>query len=440
MPKDTYFEQTFRGPWKGINVVMPENMLDASSSPSMLNMVLKDGEIRTRQRQEFLIPAPSKDKILVVQSFLDANQVTHTIIVNKKGMYQLNPKWRNNLAQAWNLVGSFPVSGGLEIPVSHSTYLDKFFWTNGGSNLWMWDGITSVGNPSQWKANTFYTINTKVIDSNGKVEIVSQAGKSGSSEPSWSGTISNPTTDGTVIWTNYGAPAPSNGFESVAVVDATNGITAGGFFMGVLNAHLMLLNTNEGGIAYPQRIRWAASGYTNIWDPSVNVGAGYNDEIDVPSIISGFLTIGRVGFVFRDNGITEMTSLSSGANPFDFNHLWASDNGIGNVFPFSIAGYGPVGMFISEDDIYNLTLGGFKRVGAAARDAIYADIASATGQPVAAILPKISRGYAYPIYKLMIPFGDGTKIWNYSIEDDSWQPDFKTFGNFTGRPQFVATY
>lgn len=444
MPENTYFEITYKGPFKGVNVDMPENLLSPEFTPSMLNFTLKNAEIRTRPRQSFYIPAPQikNNFINVIDSFIDANGITHTIITTQQGLFQLNPQWKKNPSKAWNLVGSYTVQPGPNDPVASLVFLNRYFWTNGSNNLWSWDGISSVGSPSKWTKNFIYQRNARLIDTNGNVQVALSAGKSGAVIPVWNVSLGGGTVDNQITWVNNGAPAPANGFISVAVVDAAAGITAGALFLIELNSQLIMLNTTEGtaqgGTHFPQRIRWSPSGFDNIWDTNVNIGAGYTDELDVPDEITGALTIGRNGFVFRTNGISEITSLGSATNPFEFNHLWASQRGIGNVFPFSIASYGPIGMFIAEDDVYNLSLGGFTRVGGVARDAIFKDLETRTAPPIAAIVPVVKRQYVYPVYKLAIPFGLGTKIWNYSIEDSSWQSDYKPTGIYTGKPNFVA--
>lgn len=444
MSEQTYFEFTFKAPFKGLNVDMPENLLDPSYSPSLQNMILKNGEIRTRPRQSFLIPTIQlkNDIINVVDTFKDANGVTHTVIITQSGLFQLNHSWKQNPRKAWNLVGPFTVQPGPVIPVSSLVFLNRYYWTNGGNNLWMWDGINSIGMPSVWQKNFIYQQNARIIDPAGNVQVALSEGKSGATIPSFNASLSGETVDGSVPWINNGLPAASNGFISIAVVDAANGITAGAYFLIELNFQLIMLNTVEGTennyTRYPQRVRWCPSGFDNIWDTNVNIGAGFSDELDVPDEITGAFTIGRNGFIFRTNGITEITSIGSATNPFDFNHLWASKNGIGNVFPFSIASYGPIGMFIAEDDIYNMSLSGFKRVGGVARDAIYKDLEHRNGSPIASIVPLYKGNYVYPCYKLDIPFGEGTKTYRYSIEDDSWQVDYKPFGLVTGKTSFVA--
>lgn len=444
MGKQTYQEIVYKAPFKGLNVDMPENVIDSSYSPNLLNFILKNGEIRTRPRIYQAISGPPDNyQMNVITSFLDGNGVVHTVTETKTGLWQLNPSFRNTKKPAWNLVGQYPTQPGPGLPVSHVTFLNKFYWTNGGNNLWVWDGITSIGFTSPWPASSAILKNNRIVDSNGNVQIATQAGTTGAAAPAWAVGIGNTTTDNTVLWVNNGKPAPANGFISTAVVDAANGITAGGYFLGELNSRLLLLNTLEGKNGsyqnFSQRVRWSPSGITSIWDPNVNLGAGYSDELDVPDSITGFLTIGRTGFIFRVNGITELVTSSLGLLPFDFNHLWASDRGIGNVYSFSIAGYGPVGMFISNEEIYELSIGGFKKVAGVALNAIFNDLAAATSNPVANILPYYSQNYIYPFYMLCIPIGADTKVWTYSLKEESWQPYFLRNAILTGRTRFAST-
>ena len=441
-----YFEAIYNGPWKGINVEEPENQMADVYSPNLQNIILKNQELRTRPRiTPQILGTPDNFPIDVIDTFMDSNNITHTVIVTRKGLWQLNPNYQINPRNAWNIIGTFPVQPGPDIPVAHQTFLNKFYWTNGSNNLWVWDGISSVNTPVPWVKNQRVFANFRIIDSNGNVQIVVKPGFTGAAAPTWSLVIGGNTVDTAAsqpaTWVNNGKPGPANGFYSTAVVDATNGITCGAFFLGILASRLLLLSTIEGASqsAFTQRIRWCPSGLPSIWDTNVNIGAGFNDLLEVPDIITGYLPIGdKTGFVFRSNGISEMTAVSDGILPFDFNHLWASDRGIGNVLPFSIAGYGPIGMFISSDDIYNISIGGFKNVGGVARDQIFTDLANASSTPLAAFVPRMANNYIYLTYMLVIPFGVDTKIWVYSVEDSSWVSWIKKNLTVTGRMNFVA--
>lgn len=439
-----YFEIRYNGPFAGVNVALPEDVIPPNASPFLVNYVLKNGEIRTRPRQDiqFIPPTPDGLAQQIITSFLDSNNVFHTVAVTGTGLWQLNQQWAKNRNRAWSLVGGFITQPGLGIPVSSAVFVNKFWWTSGGVNLWYWDGITSTGAPNIWQASTAYKQGASILDSNGKLQVAMNSGisKTGA-HPVWSAGLGTNTTDsGTTLitWVNNGVPVKANGFSAAAVVDATNGITAGAFFLIELNSQLLMLNTVESvGGQFSQRIRWCPSGLPTIWDPNVNIGAGFVDELDVPDSITGAFTVGTTGFILRNNGITEVTSNGgSGTNPFNFNHLWASDRGIGNVYPYGYASYGPLGIFISADDIYNVSLGGFNRIGGDARDAIYNDLAQATNVPIATIVPYYANNYVYNHYRFMIPQGDNTVSWCYAIEDKSWQREYKSNTIFTGIPRW----
>lgn len=382
-----YFEQTYKAPWKGVHSQLPETEIPQEYASVARNVILRSGELRSRPR--FLAALPKvqdNSSANGIISFLDGNGVVHTVIITNRGIYQLNANWRNNKSHAWNLVGLYPnaylPSSGVVAQVQ--IFLNRFYFVNGSANLWAWDGITSP-------------------------------------------TLANP-----------------NVIQSVAVIGTGPTLTAGAFFIGELDSRIILLNTVEMVSAtsitnFAQRIRWCASGLPNVWNPTVNIGAGFNDELDVPDAITGFLSIGRTGFVFRVNGITEMFPISKGLLPFDFNHMWASERGIGNVYPQSIAGFGPVGVFISVDDIYNISMNSFEKISGETKDAIYNDLAAATSTPVATILPNYAQNYTYVSYLLAIPIGHDTSLWMYSFDDKSWVN--WTFQNtiFASKARMVAT-
>src|SRR5258706_13482373 len=172
----------------------------------MSNMILKNGEIRTRPRQYNILPGtPDGNPILIVTSFLDANNIFHTVAVTSSGLWQLNRAWTRQPITAqktWNLVGTFNVKPGPNFPAASSVFVNRFFWTNGGNNLFSWDGITSTGSAALWQASTFYLKGSIIIDSNGNLQVANNSGKSGTAHPVWGNTLAAQTVD------NTGAPIP----------------------------------------------------------------------------------------------------------------------------------------------------------------------------------------------------------------------------------------
>jgi hypothetical protein len=99
--------------------------------------------------------------------------------------------------------------------------------TTDGTVHWLDQGALSATTLAAWKANHSYALNTRILDSNGNVELVTTAGKSGASTPTWSTIAGVVTSDGTVTWTNLGAVAThalaSAGGASGTVIDNTVG-------------------------------------------------------------------------------------------------------------------------------------------------------------------------------------------------------------------------
>jgi len=445
-----YKEVTYSGPLKGANVSLPEDVIPGNYSPSLTNFILKNGEFRTRPRQYNYIPGTPDNLIIsMLTSFMDANNILHTCAVTQFGLWQLNAKWRQALVinpeSSWSLVGKYSEGPGIPFPSSFAVFINKLFFSVGSIDLWMWDGIASAGAPRIWQAGTYFIQGSNVIDSNGNIEIAQNSGLSGTTVPVWNVSLTGTTTDNVITWVNNGkAPQQSGGLFSAAIVDAANGIRSGCLYLIELNSQLLMLNTIEGNAKsrqqFPQRVRWCPSGLPTIWDSNVNIGAGYVDELDVPDSISGGFTVGTTGFILRTNGVTEITSNGgSGTNPWIFNHLWASDRGIGNVFPFGYASFGPLGVMISDDDIYNVSLGGFRRMGGGARDAIYNDIALATNNLVGSIVPYYQNNYSYNHYRLAVPINNDTVTWCYSFEDDLWTREFISNLNVAGNTRWSYT-
>jgi hypothetical protein len=91
------------------------------------------------------------------------------------------------------------------------------FTTNGGVT-WLNQGAISVTLGS-WKAGTAYTKNSRVIDSNGDIEIVTVAGTSGGTTPAWHTVAGTTIRDGSVTWINGGVSP----YAALAAAGGTSG-------------------------------------------------------------------------------------------------------------------------------------------------------------------------------------------------------------------------
>jgi hypothetical protein len=157
----------------------------------------------------------------------------------------------------------------------------------------------------------------------------------------------------------------------------------GGAYIGEMDGRLVIGNVWQlsGGnvLNFPYQFAWSAdSEQYGIWavlDVNSNpTGAGFNNLPDVEDVITGLMFNGPTAYIIRQQGVTEVTPLNSGIQPFNFNHMWASAKGIGSVFPNSISQYGPQAPFVSETDVFVFGLNGLDPIVGTARQAIYSAI------------------------------------------------------------------
>jgi hypothetical protein len=378
--KTGYFEITYAGFDGGLNVQQPATEIPDTCTPAANNFQVRNKELRSRPAFTLKFSSMGGDinPGLGIYSFLDANNTQHTVGWNARGLWQLAPSGLPPGASSpWELIGQPNMVPGN--PVSYRAFANILYYCNGGPFLASWDGISL-----------------------------------------------NPTAS------NVAAPG-STSIAAISVADAPTVIpgtvgplSIGGLFLGELDNHILLANItvldNGTGTIYtfPNRLWWSANGIPTQWDPTQNTNAGENDFLDVPDNITALGFVGVSGYLFRTNGITFFDPTGNAIAPYQFDHLWASDHGIGAVYPWSVHFYGSIGCFISVEQIYKLGVAEFEPIGGTARDAIMADLALASGNPTAAIVPTENLGYIYLTYRISIPLTTFTRIYVLSIEDKNW--------------------
>jgi hypothetical protein len=164
----------------------------------------------------------------------------------------------------------------------------------------------------------------------------------------------------------------------------------GGAYIGELNGRLLIFNITQTTAGptitnYPFRVAWSAAlGAYSQFNPLVGglvTGAGFEDLPDVEDVITGFFTTGPTGFILRRQGITEITPLNNGIQPFDFNHMWSSHKGIGAINPGTVAQFGSMGIFGASTDIYSLGYDGLNSI---------------TGKAKTLLMPLVLSAFTFP--------------------------------------------
>ena len=170
-------------------------------------------------------------------------------------------------------------------------------------------------------------------------------------------------------------------FNGSAATLLTNYV--GGGILGLLNNQLLNLGGfSQADGSVPNRISWSAPGQYGQFQPydipsaTGNYSAGFNDLPSTSDVLIGFAAIGTVGYLFRNEGITQVNPTGNGIEPFAFNHLWASELGIGSPYPGSISQYGAIVAFITDSGVYTLGLTGLSLIGVQAQSYIFKQLNS----------------------------------------------------------------
>lgn len=379
-----YFEQTYvaNPVWRGLNTQQPATIIDPGFSPYLKNIWLRNSAISSTPPFLKFFDAPQKNnQALGIGSFNDQNNVIHTVSWTTRGLWQLAAN-RFAGVNPWAYINGQPLLSG--IPVAWQTFASLLYYTNGCPYLQSWDGIASTAT------------------------VVSAVG------------------------------------SSYAIGSIAGPGTLGGYFLYEMNNQLILMNvvfanSTTGVVSqFPNTLAWSANGIPNQFDATVNTSAGFNQFLDVPDQFTGVMPLGPVAYLFRTNGITEQAiSGSNNLTPFYFDHMWASNHGVGNVYPWSIAQFGSVGFFVSTEQIYQMSVNNFNPVGGGARDSIMGDLAKATQNPVASVVPDYAYGYIYLTYRISIPMGTFTRHYVYSVEDQNWSMEETNGVIVTGKPESV---
>lgn len=236
----------------------------------------------------------------------------------------------------------------------------------------------------------------------------------------------------------------SQGVDKVQVYDgiinsvgpaSANAVAANHMFE--LNNYLIVLNTIEGGQAFPQRMRWTAPGDTTDW---VSLSAGVLDLLnDLGPIVHG-VKLFQAGYALQQFGITQIIPTGNGLNPFNLQPIASNNHGC--PYPNSPAHQG--GEFIDYvglDNVYSFDgtqatpigdqpIDGRKRIGA--RKRILADLATVSPGSVYGYITTAINGSDYNAYWLTIP---NTATWMYNHDEQNWtrfnfNKNISTIGRF----------
>ena len=468
---DGNWEIIYGGPYKGVDVQMPQNLVDPSEAITSNNWLLRNATLQSRPR---FIPWTTDlggtNALTGVGTFLSPAGFYHTFATDTTGnLYNLNGS-TNTLELVSNfshLTGTNPLQWRV-INSTSNTFpnLSGLYMVNGAQTVCFWDGtigpaggdvivrthlgsggsgyaVNDTGTLTADSGDATYIVNT--VDGSGAVLTYTITGVGTNYFTGLSATATGGAQPGVGVGLTIFIDTVNNGGprQDVVVVAAT---TIGARYIGSLAQHMILANTT--GIANTDgkfTIRWSAVGLPTVFDPAVNINAGFVQLIDFADEITGMMFLGRVAYIFHRTGITEMAPTGVGTLPFDFNHIWNAQDGTGSIYPYTIAQYGQMGAFLSTENVYMVQNYQFQPIGGQARDAIFADVHASlqqlgSNQLMGTIAPAYNDNFVYTVYQLYIPTSlTDTAVWQYSVEGGYWERFTLTGERVTGIPTFCLT-
>lgn len=193
-----------------------------------------------------------------------------------------NPQGNATLYQVSIVAGVLgTVNTGPVLTTAHQTCSPVTDFLNpnasGGATEWIFLSVQNTGVPSAcggqgcimnfrdtpWNASSTYSVGQEILDSHFQIQVVSVAGTSGGSTPTWSVTTGGSTTDGTVTWLDQGPlSASAAGWQAnflytkgTEILDSNNNIelvTTGGRS----GATTPIWSTTVGATTADQGVRW----------------------------------------------------------------------------------------------------------------------------------------------------------------------------------------
>lgn len=235
--------------------------------------------------------------------------------------------------------------------IDYVTFFDNYIFTNIENDIYAWDGkeqyahkLPGTYSPPTWTAGTAFNAGDVVKPTgpkySGYIYKCTTAGTSGTEEPPW-GASGVTVLDGQVSWIACGGlEIEGNSAESLRAHCIEN-----------YKGFLFVANTEEGGTAYPQRLRWSQWQNHTLWHNNSDGSgmAGYVDCSDTRGGIQAIRPLGDYLYVYKEDSIIVL-SYSGGDTTFSKDTVTTE---AGLYAPQAIVELPHNHIFVGENNIYS---------------------------------------------------------------------------------------
>lgn len=113
--------------------------------------------------------------------------------------------------------------------------------------------------------------------------------------------------------------------------------------------HLLMMNTEEGGVASPQRVRWSDIGVDDTWIPAAGNLAGFNDLYTREDFIVAAARLGPYMILYRERSIVRMEFVGRTNQRFDFQDVVGGE---GALIQDAVVDLGGEHLLIGNANVY----------------------------------------------------------------------------------------
>lgn len=304
---------TYKGPWAGVDVSMPETEISPQATPFSLNFFNYLNELRTRPKLITNIASPTGELIRTFETFFDINGNRKDVAISTTKLYT---------SDGITTIGTMGVAGPKQalVPI---VYNGVMYYPSGNA-LYSYDG-TTFSNPASAFAGGLFV--NKLVSHLLLLNTV-EGGSSFPQRVRWSAsglpTVLDPTVN-----TNAG-------YVDLDTAEAITGFFKSGVTGVIGTPHSLIQMVPTGSGIQP-------FAFYNIEDAPDGVGIHYPNSLDSFGIYSIFAAEDDVYLI---SSIAGLQAIGGPARAAIYSDLLLSTNGAFDTFPFGSPN-GPIGTIIN---------------------------------------------------------------------------------------------
>jgi len=304
--KEEYEQKLFSSLTGGINVSVPAEKIEDNQSPFIKNMIVDAGVLRKDWGYTLKDEGMEGDPRLLYQ-FNKKDSVTEIVLITNERAY----RWQ---AAEWQYIPTVSTTvdnvGGYAAGTTTITVDSATGFTDGSTlGIILDDGTEHKTTQSGAPSGSDITIADAIPTGRSVVDgaVFNKAlGLSGDwTQPVTAATF--PASDILFFTNGKDTVQAYDGSTTQAVPNLVTAVGGGNCYAKIVlvrDNKVVLLNTNENGSDYPQRVRWCATGDYTDWTTADD--AGYEDLYGDPYHITAARTLGPVTIIYKEKSIVEM--------------------------------------------------------------------------------------------------------------------------------------